>query len=96
MFNKFAERRKMAKLKKSPAAEQAEMVQRNIYSVAALCGCRTNRDIAERIGLSHVTITNREKNPALWRLDELIRVSSAFGCSLEWLLTDHRKEKNDG
>ena len=82
----------MPKLKPSPIKAQAEIVQRNIESRGAYFGCRTDREFAERLGLSSSLICRHRAAPRMWTLEQLIKVSIAFKCTLQRLMTDHSDE----
>lgn len=82
----------MPKLKPSPISAASEVVMRNICAQGEINNCVTDKQKAEKIGISRTTFSNRKKNPRTWRLEELVQASIAFKCSLAWLVTDHRGE----
>ena len=82
----------MPKLQLSPSRAQAEIVHKNIVSRGAYFGCRTDRDFGKRLAINATSFGNRRANPQLWRLDELIRATVVFKCTLAWLVTDHGGE----
>lgn len=86
----------MPKLKPSPIKAQAEIIHRNIVSRGAYFNCFTDREFAKRLCMSAATFCNRRANPLSWRMDELIRVSITFKCSLGWLVADHSGELKEG
>ncbi|MBP0985139.1 MAG: hypothetical protein J6A19_15590 [Oscillospiraceae bacterium] len=79
----------MPKIKPSPIKAQAEIVHNNIVYRGALFGCKTDRDFGGALGIDPTSFMHRRHDPRLWRLDELIRATIAFKCTLGWLMTDH-------
>lgn len=85
----------MPKLKPSPVTVASEIVMRNICALGEICGAKTDREKAKKIGMSTSTFSNRRNNPRTFRLEELILASMAFKCSMAWLVTDHKDEFKD-
>ena len=82
----------MPKLKPSPIKAQADIVHRNIVSRGAYFGCFTDKEFGARLGIAASTFCTRRANPSGWHLDELIKVTIAFKCTLKWLMEDHSAE----
>lgn len=79
----------MPKLAPTPFQASASVVQANIRSRGAWFGCCNDVQIAKKIGMSNSTYHYRKVNPTSWTLEELIKISILFKCSLEWLVADH-------
>lgn len=82
----------MPKLKPTLIRAQADIIHRNIVSRGAYFNCFTDKEFGQRLGMSATTFCNRRANPTGWRVDELIKVSITFKCSLGWLVQDHSNE----
>ena len=82
----------MSKLKPSPIEAASETVIRNICAQGAINGCKTDTEIAKKIGMSRTLFSVRKRNPRLLRLEEIIMASMSLKCSLAWLVTDHKGE----
>lgn len=80
----------MSKLKPSLVAEHTEIVQANIRSRCAYFKCKTEEEIAKKIGITPPTYHNR-KIKGNWALSELIKAAEALKVTLPWLVTDHSK-----
>ena len=55
----------MPKLKPSPIAVASETVMRNICAQGAINGCKTDTEIAKKIGMSRTLFSERKRNPRL-------------------------------
>ncbi len=82
----------MPKPKPSPIKAQAEIVQANIRARGAYFNCYTDREFEKKLGISNSTFCRRRANPQQWTLEQLIMISIALKCSLQWLMTDHSGE----
>ncbi len=85
----------MPKMKLSPISEASEIVMRNICALAQINGYKTDAAIAKKLGISAPTFSLRRQKPQTLRLEEIVKASMAFKCSLAWLVTDHRGEFKD-
>ena len=85
----------MPKLKPSELDMACEIVTRNICAQGDINGCTTVQQKAARIGIAPATFSSRKQNPRMWRLEEIVRASIAFKCSIAWLVTDHKGEYKD-
>ncbi|MCH5203102.1 MAG: hypothetical protein J1F03_00055 [Oscillospiraceae bacterium] len=82
----------MPKLKLSPVAKAAEIVQRNIESRGALFGLRTERDFSERLNMPKSTYHAKRTKPRTWTVAELAMVACVLKVTLSWLMIDHSGE----
>lgn len=86
----------MPKLKPSEITAKADIISRNILSRGAYFGCRTCREFEEKLGIPRTTFNKRIKNPREFTVEQLARVSLAFKCTMQWLVTDHSGELTEG
>jgi len=68
------------------------MVMRNICAQAKLNGCENDAAIAKKLGMTASAFSYRKQKHCGMKLDDLVRASIAFKCSLAWLVTEHRGE----
>jgi transcriptional regulator with XRE-family HTH domain len=60
---------------------------------------RTQKEIAQEIGVSEGTLINWKRGPGAPKSEELYRLSIFFGTTMEWLLTgesDNQPKSPDG
>ena len=62
----------MPKLKPSPISVASETVIRNICAQGAINGCKTDTEIAKKIGMSRTLFNERKRHPRILRLEEIV------------------------
>lgn len=82
----------MPKLKPSPVAAAADIVQRNIESRCAYFKLKTDKEISEKLQMPKSTYADRRNNPRAWTLEQIVMVSISLKCTPQWLFTDHSEE----
>lgn len=68
---------------------ELDYINTNIFVAAAARNLQKGNDIAKTIGMPAQTFYDRQKQPCLWRLQELNRASKRLGVTLEWITTKH-------
>lgn len=82
----------MSKLALSEELKLAELVVKNVVWRCNQFCLFSEKDIADRIGMTRSTFHIRRIDVESWKLMEITRAAVALGVSLEWLCTDHTKE----